>query len=61
MTTPAGALRFGFALLLSNWLIWLHERSGNVLCGWLPRCKGSVRVWRAWSGCSLVYGLFARS
>jgi len=26
-------------------------------CGWLPHCKGSVRVWRAWSGCSLVYGL----
>src|ERR1019366_1386539 len=32
----------------------------NVLCGWLPHCKGSADV-GDWVGCGLVSGLFARS
>jgi len=32
----------------------------DVLCGWLPHCKGDVRFGLA-VGCSLVFDLFARS
>ena len=30
-----------------------NRTSGNVLCGWLPRCKEFVRVLARWSGAVL--------
>jgi hypothetical protein len=32
----------------------------NVLCGWLPRCKHDLMIWRL-VGCSLLSGLLMQS
>jgi len=32
----------------------------NVLCGWLPRCKCKVMIWRS-VGCSRLSGLLMQS